>query len=87
MRLDLTDEETAVLIRELADITFTAHYQLSLRIKTLSAILAKLRQVPAREPEPESKRYEPPRATLSRRRHRRAWTWGRIGTRDRLAAL
>ena len=38
MHLDLTDEETTVLIRELTEITFGARYFLSPRIKTLEAI-------------------------------------------------
>jgi hypothetical protein len=62
MHLDLTDEETAVLVRELTDITFTARYQLSPRIKTLNAILAKLS-----EPSTPPKRCEP----LSKGRYRR----------------
>jgi hypothetical protein len=57
MNLDLTDEETAVLLAEL-----------DLRIRTLTAILAKIRLEPAREPLPRPKVYAPPRAVLSRRR-------------------
>jgi hypothetical protein len=68
MHLDLTDEEAAVLIRELADITFNARYFLSPRIQTLEAILAKLRQQPAREPSPPTKQYEPPSKGRYRRR-------------------
>jgi hypothetical protein len=60
MHLDLSDEETAVLIRELTDITWRDRYPLSPRMKTLSAILAKLRPEPVREPLPPLKRYEPP---------------------------
>ena len=48
MILDLTDEEAAVLAREPTDITFSARYQLSPRVKTLSAILTKLRPQAAR---------------------------------------
>jgi hypothetical protein len=59
MKLDLTDEEAATLIRELTDITFSARYPLSPRIKTLRAILAKLRGEPVREP-------LPPRSNTSR---------------------
>ena len=46
MHLDLTDEEAAVLIRELSDITWSDRYPLSPRVKTLNAILAKLRPAP-----------------------------------------
>jgi len=68
MCLDLTDEESVVLIRELTDITFGARYFLSPRIKTLEAILAKLRQQPAREPSPSTRVYEPPSKGRYRRR-------------------
>jgi hypothetical protein len=47
MNLELTDEEAAVLARELTEITGGARYQLSPRFKTLNAILAKLRPQPA----------------------------------------
>jgi hypothetical protein len=43
-------------------------YLLSPRIRTLKAILAKLRPEPAREPAPPPKVYAPPRATAARRR-------------------
>ena len=59
MNLDLTDEETAVLLAEL-----------DLRIWTLTAILAKIRPEPAREPLPPPKVYAPPRAAArQRQRH------------------
>jgi len=58
MHLDLTDEETTVLIRELTDITFGARYFLSPRIKSLEAILGKLRQAPACAPSPPGQHYE-----------------------------
>jgi hypothetical protein len=67
MHLDLTDEETTVLIRELTDITFGARYFLSPRIKSLEAILGKLRQAPACEPSPPAKHYE----SSSKGRYRR----------------
>jgi hypothetical protein len=50
--LDLSDEEEAALIRDLADITGNDRYPRSPRIPTPTAILAKLRPVPAREPPP-----------------------------------
>jgi hypothetical protein len=67
MHLDLTDEETAALIQEFHDIVVSDHYPFSPRIRTLRAILAKLRPEPVREPLPP-KVYAPPRATLARRR-------------------
>ena len=45
---ELTDEEAAVLRRELTDITWNNRFQLSSRVRTLKAILAKLRAEPAR---------------------------------------
>jgi len=51
----------AALIRELADITWSDRYPLSPRIKTLNAILAKLRPQQARPAaSPEPRVYEPP---------------------------
>jgi len=70
MNLDLSDEEGAALIRELADITGNDRYPLSPRIRTLKAILAKLRPEPVRAPSPSPKVYAPPRATAGRRRRR-----------------
>jgi hypothetical protein len=69
--LDLDDDEAAVLTRELADIVENDRYPLSHRIRTLKAILGKLRPEPAREPLPPPKVYAPPRATAGRRRRRR----------------
>jgi hypothetical protein len=67
--LDLSDEEAAVLIKELADITGNDRYPFSPRIQTLRAILAKLKPEPVREPlPPPPKVYAPPRATGARRR-------------------
>jgi hypothetical protein len=43
MKLDLTDEETAALLRELGGIIDGDRYFLSERIKTLKAIRAKMR--------------------------------------------
>jgi hypothetical protein len=68
MNLDLTDEEAAAFIRELRGITDNDRYQFSQRIRTLKAILAKLRPEPKRESSPPLKQYEPPRAGRSRRR-------------------
>jgi hypothetical protein len=66
--LDLTDEEAAALIKELADITGNDRYPFSARIQTLRAILAKLRPEPVREPAPTPKVYAPPRFIRGRRR-------------------
>jgi hypothetical protein len=66
--IDLTDEEAAALIKELADITGNDRYPFSPRIQTLRAILAKPRPEPDREPSPPPKVYEPRRATGARRR-------------------
>jgi hypothetical protein len=66
MNLDLTDEEAAALIRELAAIIDGNRYQFSQRIRTLKRILTKLRPEPTRQPLPPPKMYAPPRA---KRRH------------------
>jgi hypothetical protein len=68
MNLELTDEETAALLRELDGIIDGNCYFLSPRIKMLEAIRAKIRPEPVREPlPPPPKRYEPPRATARQR--------------------
>jgi len=63
MHLDQTDEEAAALIRELRDIVESDHYPFSPRIRTLRAILVKLRPEPVREPLPAPKVYVSPKAT------------------------
>ena len=69
MHLDLTDEETAALLKELDGLIDSDRYFLSPRIKRLKAIRAKVRPEPVREPlPPPQKRYEPPRATARQRR-------------------
>jgi hypothetical protein len=69
MNLDLTDEETTTLLKELNGLINGDRYFLSPRIKTLKAIRAKLRPEPVREPlPPPPKRYEPPRAIARQRR-------------------
>ena len=71
MNLELTDDETIALLRELDGIIDGDRYFLSPRIKTLRAIRAKLRPEPVREPlPPPTKRYEPTRATAAQRRRR-----------------
>jgi hypothetical protein len=68
--LDLSDEEAAALIKELADITGNDRYPFSPRIQTLRAILSKLRPEPVREPLPRPNVYAPPQATAAGRRRR-----------------
>jgi hypothetical protein len=68
MHLDLTDEDTAALTRELAGITGSDRYPFSGRIRTLRAILAKLRAI--REPLLPPKVYAPPRASPAESRRR-----------------
>jgi hypothetical protein len=68
MNIDLTDEETAALIRELHDIVEGDKYPFSPRIRTLRGVLNKLRPEPAREPLPPPKVYAPPRFIRGRRR-------------------
>lgn len=61
MNPDLSDEETAALLRELDHIIESDRFPLSPRMQTLKAIRAKLRPEPTREPLPPQKHYEPPR--------------------------
>jgi hypothetical protein len=65
--LDLTDDEAAALINELADITGNDRYPFSSRIRTLRAFLAKLKPEPVREPAPPPRVCAPPRAGRRRR--------------------
>ena len=70
MHIELTDEETALLLRELDALIDGDRYFLSPRIKTLRAIRAKIRPEPVREPlPPPPKQYAPPGATSKQRRH------------------
>ena len=68
MTPDLTDEETAVVVRLLSETINDDRYPFSPRIQLLRTILAKLKPEPAREPLPPPKAYAPPRATAARRR-------------------
>ncbi len=66
--LELTDEETAALLRELDGLINGDRYFMSQRIKTLRAIRAKIWPEPMREPlPPPPKPYAPPRATAKQR--------------------
>jgi hypothetical protein len=53
--LDLADDEAAALTQELHDIVENDRYPFSPRIRTLRAILVKLRPEPVREPLPPSR--------------------------------
>ena len=66
--LDLTEEETGALAKLLSRTIDDDRYPLSPRIRTLKAVLNKLRPEPVREPLPPLKVYAPPRATARRRR-------------------
>lgn len=68
--LDLSDDEAAALTKELHDISERDRYPFSERVRTLKAILNKLRPEPVREPLPAPKVYAPPRATAARRGRR-----------------
>ena len=68
MNLDLTDEETAALTRELHDIVENDRYPFSPRVQTLRAILDKLKPEPMRKPLPPLKVYAPPRMGRYKRR-------------------
>jgi hypothetical protein len=65
--LDLSGDEAAALTQELHAIVENDRYPLSSRIRTLRAILAKLRPEPVGEPLPPPKVYAPPRANLTRK--------------------
>jgi hypothetical protein len=68
--LELTDEQTEALIRELSQIIENDRYPLSPRIRVLKEILGMLRPEPARPaPLPPQRYYEPPsKGRYARRR-------------------
>jgi hypothetical protein len=68
MTLELSDEQAALLERELTAIIDGDRYFLSPRTQILREIRNMIRPEPAREPLPEPKRYEPPRGGRYRRR-------------------
>jgi hypothetical protein len=68
MTPDLTEEETAALIRLLRNTIDEDRYPSSPRIQLLMAILGKFRPEPAREPLPPLKRDQPPHAWCMRSR-------------------
>jgi hypothetical protein len=67
MNIDLTDEETAALLRELDGIIANNRYFLSPRVQTLKAIRNKIRPEPPRKALPPLKYYQPPRVGRRRR--------------------
>ena len=69
MHLELNDEQTEVLIRELAQLIDNDRYFLGPRVRVLKEILGKLRPEPERhEPLPQLRNYEPPTRGRYRRR-------------------
>ena len=60
MSLDLSAEEAAAVVALITRTISDNRYALSRRIRTLKAILAKLRPEPVREPLPAPKVYAPP---------------------------
>jgi len=69
--LELSDEEEAVLAVELVQLISQAEYPLSDRVRTLGAILNKLRPEPAPPAPPAS--AEAIRAAVERPIQRRSW--------------
>jgi hypothetical protein len=68
MNLQLSDEQAALLERELRRIIDDDRYPLSPRIQMLREIRNMIRPEPKREPLTEPKHYEPPRGGRYRRR-------------------
>jgi hypothetical protein len=68
--LDLSAEEAVALVALLARTIDGDRYPLSPRVRTLKAILAKLRPEPVREPLPRPKVYARPKATVTQSRPR-----------------
>jgi hypothetical protein len=68
MNLELTDEQTEALIRELSLIVQNDRYPLGPRIVALREILGQLRPEPERPPLPSLKVYEPPSKGRYKRR-------------------
>ena len=70
MMLDLTNEETGALAKLLSRTVEDDRYPLSPRIQTLTAILAKIRPEPARQPLLPPQVYAPPSMGSYKRRRR-----------------
>ena len=68
--LQLSDEQAAILDRELTRLIDDDRYPLSPRSRMLIEIRSMIRPEPVRQALPEPRHYEPPRATAARRRQR-----------------
>jgi hypothetical protein len=68
MNLELTDEQTEAMIRELSLIIEYDRYRLSPHIRALKEILGQLRPERAREPLPPGRHDEPPSKGRYKRR-------------------
>jgi hypothetical protein len=68
MNLELTDQQTEALIRELSQIVQNDRYPFGPRIVALKEILGMPRPEPERPPLPPRRYYEPPRGGRYRRR-------------------
>ena len=69
MHLELTDQQTEALIRELSQTIDGDRYPLSPRIRVLKEILGMMRPEPAPAPLPTRRLYEPPsKGRYARRR-------------------
>ena len=69
INLDLSDEQTDALAKELHNTVENDRYPFSPRIRTLREILHMLRPEPARERLAPIRHYEPPRERLAPIRH------------------
>jgi hypothetical protein len=71
MKLELSEEQTAALVKALDRMIDEDRYPLSPRIRMLREIRNLIRPEPARQPLPlPQKYYEPPRASAAQRRRR-----------------
>jgi hypothetical protein len=68
MQIELSDEQAALLARELRGLIDSDRFFLSPRVRTLQEILDMIRPQPIREPPPALRNYEPPKMGRYRRR-------------------
>jgi len=68
MKLQLSDEQTELLARELRELIDSDRFFLSRRVRTLQAILNLIRPQPVRPTVPPVKTYQPPRGGKYARR-------------------
>jgi hypothetical protein len=69
MHIELNDQQTEALIRELSQLIDNERYFLGPRVRVLKEILGKLRPEPERhDPLPPLRNYEPPSMGRYRRR-------------------